>query len=135
MTMPLRNSLIRRLESLVFGLFSILWATNVAGCVFEPEAKYGCPASQCGPRPGPDDSIVAKYGAPDPIDTLIAKYGAPQPVDTLIARYGIPQPVDTMIAKYGIPQPIDQPIARYGIPMPVDPITVRYGTPDAGSST
>lgn len=115
--MPLRNrlSLVRQLESAILGLFGLLWTTNLAGCVIDPEAKYGCPATQCDQR----DTIAVKYGAPDPIDTLVAKYGSPVPVDTITV-------------KYGVPDPILDPIARYGTPMPVDTITAWYGSPGIG---
>jgi hypothetical protein len=111
-----RLSIARRIESFVLALFGLLWVTNLAGCVTEPAAKYGCPPEHCSPT----DTITVKYGAPEPIDTMIAKYGSPVPLDTPIAKYGTPAPVDTMIA-------------RYGIPMPPDPITVKYGVP--GQST
>lgn len=118
-----RSSLLRRLESVILGLFGLLWVTNTTSCVVDsdsPKVKYGCLSISC-------DN--------DPDDTISVKYGAPEPIDTITAKYGTPPPTDTLTAKYGVPQPVDQPIARYGIPMPVDTITVKYGSPGTSPST
>lgn len=97
----------RKMESMVFALFALLWTASLGGC--QQNAEFGT-ATQ--PVPAPRDDIQTKYGIFTPTDTIKAKYGIIIPVDTFIARYGGPIPTDTMKPLYGISSVLKRPTKK-----------------------
>ena len=140
-TKPIRKFpswLPRRLESLVFSVFALLWTASLGGCqktdaAAPGNAAPGAAQATDSTKPKshdtvyvtepsqPVDSAAAKPVVPPLKDSAPIKYEAVKP-DPIRVRYGVFMPgrksEDRMMAKYGVLQNKDTGSTSYRSPAP-----------------